>query len=56
MIEDILKDEEIRNWIWWTVIPLSVIWGLVIVSCTEKLFDRKFSRKDSKYAKRKEDD
>lgn len=47
----LLEDEGIRHWIWWTVIPLSIIIGLVIVSVAEKFFDRKNTRETSKYAR-----
>jgi len=50
-LAELLKDEEIRHWIWWTVIPLSIIGGLVIVSIVEKFFDRKNTRITSKYAR-----
>ena len=52
---ELLQDEEIRHWLWWTIVPtvtvLSIIGGLVIVSVAEKFFDRKNTRKTSKYAR-----
>lgn len=48
---ELLQDAEIRHWIWWTVIPLSIIGGLVIVSIAEKFFDRKNTKETSKYAR-----
>ncbi len=48
---ELLHNEEIRHWIWWTVIPLSIIGGLVIVSIAEKFFDRNNTRQTSKYAR-----
>ena len=53
---ELLQDEDIRHWIWWTVIPLSIIGGLVIVSIVEKFFDRKNTIKTSKYARTKNED
>lgn len=32
MIEELLKDESIRHWIWWTVIPVAIIMGATIAS------------------------
>lgn len=39
MIEEILKDENIRHWIWWTVIPLSFIFSCTIASIVKSKWD-----------------
>ena len=48
---ELLHDKEIRPWLWWTIIPLSIVGGLVIISIVEKFFDRNNTRQTSKYAR-----
>jgi len=49
---EILENEQIRNWIWWIIIPLSIIFGLVIVYCVGKFFDRNNDRDECKCVNR----